>query len=249
MSVVAIIQARMGSTRLPGKVLKPLAGRPALWHVVERVRCAESIDGVIVATSTSPGDDAVAAFAVDHGFECFRGSEDDVLDRYYQAAQRYPADHYVRITADCPILSPALTARTVEVHLANDNELTYVDVERGYPRGYDVDVFTGSILVWLHENCTEPDDREHVDLYLYNHIEDFKAEAIRPPDGVDMSRYRLTLDTAQDYELLSAIFDQLYVEGEMPFELGDVIALLEAEPELAATNRDAEQKGTDIETE
>jgi spore coat polysaccharide biosynthesis protein SpsF len=230
MKVIAIIQARMGSTRLPGKVLKTLAGKPVLWHVVERARSARGIDEVVVATSTAPGDDSVAAFAAEIGYPCFRGSEDDVLERYYQAALEYPAEHYVRITADCPALSPALAARTVGNHLANDNQLTYVDVERGYPRGYDVDVFTGDILTWLHENCTEPDDREHVNLYLFKHLDEFKSEAIRPEDGRGLSHYRLTLDTPEDYELLSAVFDRLYAEGEAPFELEEVIEILREKP-------------------
>lgn len=228
----------MGSTRLPGKVLLPLAGRPALWHVVERARRAANVDQSVIATSTAPGDDAIAAFAADNGYPCFRGSEDDVLNRYYRAALRYPAEHYVRITADCPLLSPSLAAYTVNTHLTNGNEFTYVDIERGYPRGVDVDIFKGNILTWLHNNCEDPADREHVNLYLYNHLDQFKAEAIRPPGGEGFSQYRLTLDTEEDYELLSAIFDRLYVEGEPPFELGEVIALLEKEPELVEINRE-----------
>jgi len=216
----------MGSSRLPGKVLLPLAGRPVLWHVVERTRRAEGIDGVVIATSTAPGDDAVAAFAAENGCPCFRGSEDDVLERYYQTALEYPAGHYVRITADCPALSPGLAARTVAAHLANGNDFTYVDVERGYPRGFDIDVFTGSILTWLRENCEEPEDREHVNPYLYKHLDEFKAEAIRPGDGRDLSHYRLTLDTEEDYQLLSDIFDRLDAEGDAPFELEEVIELL-----------------------
>ncbi len=241
--VVAIIQARMGSSRLPGKVLLPLAGRPVLWHVMERVRWATNVDCSVIATSTSPGDDAIAAFAAENDYACFRGSEDDVLERYYQAAQQYPADHYVRITADCPLLSPSLLAYTIKTHLTNNNDFTYVDVERGFPRGYDVDIFTGSILTWLHKNCTELADREHVNLYLYNNLTKFKSEAIRPEDGGDLSGYRLTLDTEQDYELLTILFDRLYMEGETPFELEDVLTLLEAEPELTGVNRGVEQKG------
>jgi spore coat polysaccharide biosynthesis protein SpsF len=237
---VVLIQARLGSSRLPGKVLLPLVGRPVLAHVVERCRAAPGVDRVVVATTEATGDDAVAACAAEHGADAFRGSSDDVLGRFAHAAAAYPAERYVRITADCPLADPQVIGRVIAAHVAGDRDYTYNDVPVGYPRGYDVEVVGAPVLAWLAASCPDDASREHVTPYLRDHAADFNVAAVAGEAGTDYSAYRLVLDEAADYELLTAIFERL---GTKPlFGLADVISLLAAEPELAEINRDVRQK-------
>ena len=142
MKTVAIIQARMGSTRLPGKVLAPIAGNPMLWHVVERTRRAKALDQVMVATSENSKDDAVAEFCTESAIDCFRGSEEDVLDRYYQAARQFTDSTIVRITADCPLVDPGVADKVVGAY--QDGPYDYVTniFPRSFPKGLDVEVFS-----------------------------------------------------------------------------------------------------------
>jgi spore coat polysaccharide biosynthesis protein SpsF len=237
---VALIQARLGASRLPGKVLLPLAGRPVLAHVVERCRAAAGVDRVVVAAPEAAEDDAVAACARKYGAEVFRGSACDVLGRFAAAAAAFPADHYVRLTADCPFTDPRVVADVLAAHLAGGHDYTYNDVPVGYPRGYDVEVVRAEVLAWLSASCGDEASREHVTPYLLDHASDFDVFVVRGPAGADYSGYRLVLDEAADYKLLAAIFERL---GAKPlFGLEEVLSLLAAEPALTALNRDVRQK-------
>jgi spore coat polysaccharide biosynthesis protein SpsF len=210
MSAVILIQARWGSSRLPGKVLLPLAGRPALSHVVARCRAARSGE-VVVATSTAAGDDAVAAAAAACGAAV------------------------VRVTADCPLTDPALVAEVLAGHAAGGYDFSYNDVPAVYPSGYDVEVMTAAALAWVDGHCRDAASREHVTPYFFDHAADFKVLNVGGPAGLFPAGLRLALDEAADYELLGSIFERL--DGRGLFGFRDVAALLAAEPDLLELNR------------
>ena len=232
MKTVAIIQARMGSTRLPGKVLMPLAGRPVLAHVVERLSYCRTLSATVVATTTEKADDAVAAFCVSAHVPCFRGSLDDVLDRYYQAAQIHGADPVVRITADCPAIDPVIVDAVVTGFCAGKYDLYGLDGE--FPDGLDTSVFSFLALSTAWREATLQSEREHVGPYILNHPERFRIGGLRLFNGV--AHHRWTLDEPRDYEFLSRVFRRLY-RKESPFLTNEVLDLLAQEPELLGLNQ------------
>lgn len=237
MKTIAIIQARMGSTRLPGKVLKPLAGDTVLGHVVRRVREAKRLNGVCIATTESPADDPIVAECRRLGVECFRGSEPDVLARYHGAAQAIKADVIVRVTSDCPLFDGALLDKMLaEFGAANGLDyLSNVQVRR-FPRGLDAEIFTLAALRMAHRKAKEPHEREHVTPYLYQHPEQFRLSSFVGKS--DLSAHRWTLDTPEDWQFVEAVYAALGPR----FTTADVLNLLKARPELATLNVHVEQK-------
>ncbi len=231
MNPIAIVQARMGSTRLPGKVLLPLAGRPVLGHVVERLSHCSTLAGIVVATTTEASDDAITEFCEGADAAVFRGSEEDVLDRYYQAAAQFEADPVIRITADCPAIDPAVVDQVVNGFLEGEFDLFGLMGE--FPDGLDCTVFAGSALRRAWEEATLASEREHVGPYIQNHPELFHTGGIELFEGQGHQRW--TLDEPEDYELLTAIFDALYRPDD-PFLSGEVIEFLDEHPELMAIN-------------
>ncbi|HZQ72377.1 MAG TPA: glycosyltransferase family protein [Burkholderiales bacterium] len=239
MNAVAIIQARMGSTRLPGKVLRTLGTKSVLAHVVERVKRCSVIDAVVVATTSREADDAVEEEARAHGAAVFRGSEEDVLDRYHGAARRFGADTIVRITSDCPLLDASLTDAIVRRFLAARDGLDYLSntLVRTYPRGLDTEVFSFAALDAAQREAREPHQREHVTPYIWEHPERFRvAQHTGTPDR---SALRWTLDTEEDWRFLAAVFA---AAGGAPGDTQALVELLERRPELAAINAHVEQK-------
>jgi len=244
MKTIAIIQARMGATRLPGKVLRQLCGRSVLARVIARVRVARLLAGVMVATTESPGDDAVAAECAKLGVPCFRGSEQDVLSRYFGAAQSGGAEAVARVTADCPLFDGALLDRMLtEFEEANRSTVTvdYLSniVKRTFPRGLDVEVFTFAALERAHVEATQPHEREHVTPYFYQHPELFRLRSFE--GDADYSAHRWTLDTPEDWRLIEEIYRALHHEARL-FTTEDVLKLLKQQPELTKLNADVEQK-------
>ncbi len=237
MRVVAIIQARMGSTRLPGKVLKDLGGETVLARVVNRTRRATLLDEVVVATSVLPADDAIARECEGLKVACFRGDEVDVLDRYYRAAQQFAADAVVRITADCPLIDPELIDATIRSSLDQKADYASNSLVRTYPRGLDVEVFTADALARAWSAAKEY-QRIHVTPYLYENPESFKVISIA--GEVDKSQYRWTLDTAEDLELIRAVYKHFGNRDSIRWI--EVLDLMEAQPELAALNSQVRQK-------
>jgi spore coat polysaccharide biosynthesis protein SpsF len=243
-TVVAIIQARMGSSRLPGKVMLALCGHSVLAQVITRVSAAKGIDTVVVATSTNPEDDVIAAEAVRYRATVFRGSAEDVLLRYYGAALSAGADVVVRITSDCPLLDPevlsAMLARFRD-RAAAARPLDYLSngLVRSFPRGLDVEVFSFAALARCHAQATLPYEREHVTPYIYGHPELFAIDAYTATP--DRSAYRWTLDTPGDWALIEAIYRSLG-DGCTIFSTASVLALLEARPDLVALNAHVSQK-------
>jgi spore coat polysaccharide biosynthesis protein SpsF len=238
MTTLAIIQARMGSSRLPGKVLLDLGGATVLARVVRRLERSQQISQIVVATTTVPADEAIVNECERLQVSCFRGSEDDVLDRYYQAARLYSADTVVRITSDCPLIDPMLVDETIRVFKDECTDYASDVLPRTYPRGLDSEVFTSAALERAWREAREPYQREHVTPYLYEHPESFRLASAR--GDVDHSRYRWTLDTPEDLELLRAIYSRF--DNRDDFRWQDVIALMEREPELAELNSQVLQK-------
>ena len=239
MKTGAIIQARMSSERMPGKVLAELpfgSGTPSVAQVIRRVKAADGIQSVILATSERPEDQALLEIADAEGVIGFAGDLDDVLDRYYQAATLHNLDHIVRITGDCPCLDPGIIDRVIDHHLEHDADFTSNTLERTYPVGIDTAVIRMETLSAVWSMARSPEDREHVTSYIYDTAPDrfdiriFEAE--RPDRRPDI---RITLDTPRDYALLSIIFDALY-HGDELFRLDRIIALFESEPWLLHIN-------------
>lgn len=231
MKVVSIIQARMSSTRLPGKVLMPLANKPVLAHVVDRVRACKTIDEVVVATSTDPSDDAIEAWCKTAGVCCYRGSLNDVLDRYYQAGLLYGADAVVRITADCPALDPTVVDEVVRGFV--DGNYEFYGLAGEFPDGLDCTVFAFTALARAWREASLPSEREHVGPYIENHPELFKNGGLEKFTG--LSHHRWTLDEPRDYEFLEAVFARLHRE-DSPFLAIELLALLDNEPDLMRLN-------------
>lgn len=238
MKVVAIIQARMGSSRLPGKVLKDLAGESVLARVVHRTRQAKLLSEVVVATSVLASNDCLVGECERLRVACFRGDEADVLDRYYRAAQAFSADVIVRITADCPLIDPALIDSTVTAFLDNRVDYATNALVVTYPRGLDVEVFTSSALKMAAEQATASYQRSHVTPYFYENRDLFKI--VSPTADADYSRHRWTLDTAEDLEMLREVYRRL--EGNLNAGWREVLAVVESTPELAAINSGVQQR-------
>lgn len=234
----------MGSSRLPGKVLMDLAGETVLGHVVRRASTIVGVDEVVVATSELAKDDAIAALCEERAWPCLRGSESDVLDRYYRAALAWDADQVVRVTADCPLLCPVEAARVIARQLdsgaACSHNLTIFG--SGMPLGAAVEIFTFDALEASWREGREPHHREHVDEFVYEHPERFRTELVRAPAHLRRPTYRLTVDTAEDMELLRRIHAEFGDGGNVAIPLAEVVALLDRRPDLLKINRHVRQK-------
>ena len=236
-----ISQVRMGSTRLPGKVLLPAAGRPLLDYHLARLR--QSGLPVLLATTTEPADDVLAAYAAAHDLPVHRGSETDVLARYYETAQHFGLDVIVRVTSDCPLVDGQLIGAAVVRFLAENNPLVYRSnsIVRSFPRGLDFEIFSMEMLAEAHANATLPYEREHVTPYLKTNPATAGRVVFRDEvwHGGDLSRFRITLDTPEDYEVLRTLIEQHHAAD---LALPDLLDLLAAHPEIMALNAHIEQK-------
>lgn len=236
--IVAIIQARMGSTRLPGKVLKDLCGQTMLARVVGRLRAAKLIDQVLVATTNLLDDDAIIAECRSCGVAVWRGDQDDVLDRYFRAAQFANADVVVRITSDCPLIDPEVTDKTVRAFLEYNPDYASNTIVRTYPRGLDTEVISTNALGRAWERARNPYEREHVTPYLVEHPCEFVLLSVTGDD--DYSAHRWTVDTPEDFRFVQAVYDQLTTNAS--FSWRDVLDMLNRAPELSELNRSVTQK-------
>lgn len=239
--VVAIIQARMGATRLPGKVLEDIAGQPMLVRVVERARLAKSLASVVVATTIDPGDDIVAELCKNRGYPFVRGDAQDVLARYLQVAHAYQADIVVRLTADCPLIDPGEIDHVVSDFLESEPPVDYASnrIVRSYPIGLDTEVMKIDALEQAGHEANQRYQREHVTPYLYEEPGRFRTLSIE--SGGDYGAMRWTVDTPEDLAFARQIYQRL--EGRSDFGWRDVLAILEREPELAEINANIRHKG------
>ncbi len=239
--VVAIIQARVGSTRLPRKVLKEIKGKTILYHVVERVKQCKYIDDILIATSNLEQDDDIVKEAQDIGVSYFRGSESDVLSRYYNAAKSNNADIVVRITSDCPLIDPNVTDKLVKHYLNNKYDIVTNAVadlsKRTYPRGLDTEVFSFEQLKFANLNAKEDYQREHVTPYIYENTDNIYYYL----NDIDYSKYRWTLDTKEDFILINKIYNHFY-NGKHDFYLDELVKFMQENPKLYDINKDVEKK-------
>ncbi|MFJ8234649.1 cytidylyltransferase domain-containing protein [Ureibacillus sp. NPDC094379] len=241
MKVAAIIQARMGSTRLPGKILKNINGKTLLEYQLERVKRTKNIDQIIVATTIKENEQPIIELCEKIGIDYYRGSEDDVLSRYYETAKHYHVDVIVRLTSDCPLIDPKVIDKVVHCYLHNHSTFNYVSntLERTYPRGLDTEVFSFEALTKAYHEAVLPRDREHVTAYFYSNPSLFKLLNVR--NDQNFERYRWTVDTEEDFKLIKLIIRELYKFNEL-FSLEDVIKLLKIHPEWNEINAHIEQK-------
>jgi spore coat polysaccharide biosynthesis protein SpsF len=239
--IVGIIQARMSSTRLPGKVLKNIAGKPALWHVINRLKQATLVNAIVIATTVNPSDKPIVSFAQETGISSYTGSETDVLDRYYQAAKKQKADVIVRITSDCPLLDPEVVDNVISHYLKNNFDYvsntcvtSNASCKATFPDGLDTEVFSFNALEKAWKNAKLASEREHVTPYIWKNTDLFKVGYLSYP--VDLSELRLTLDYEQDLVFIDEIYKRLSNKG-FNFGLKDILVLLDQHPELKDTNK------------
>lgn len=241
MKVVIISQARMTSTRLPGKVLKKVLGKPLLEYQIERLRRVKLADEIVIATTVNDTDQPVVDLCQKLDVHCYRGSEDDVLSRYYEAAREYEADVVVRVTSDCPLIDPAVVDKAINHYMENDDEYDYVSntLQRTYPRGMDTEVFSFKALQEANHLGVLKPEREHVTLYLYNNPRQFRLGNVEY--GRDCSEHRWTVDTPEDFALIKNIIEGIYPDNTN-FTLEDVLAHMVSFPDLKNLNKQIKQK-------
>jgi len=233
MSILAIVQARLSSTRLPSKVLMPILGQPMLALHIERLRRTETLDKLVVATSDNAEDDAIVALCEGVGIDCFRGSLDDVLDRFYRCARGYMPEHVVRLTGDCPLADPDIIDRVVRFHVKGNYDYTSNVFPPTWPDGMDVEVMRMSSLTEAHAESELPSEREHVTPFICNHPDRYRLGNLT--NEADLSSHRLTVDEPEDFEKIRRIYEILYPINPA-FTTDEVLALLENDNALSGLN-------------
>lgn len=248
MKTVVIIQARMTSTRLPGKVLKEVLGKPLLGYQLERVGRSRTVDEIVVATTVNATDDPVANFVAGEGLRVWRGSEADVLSRYAEAAEMASADLVVRLTADCPLIDPALVDQVVETLRDSNPPLDYVSntTPRTLPMGLDAEGIRGTALMAAHREAEARQEREHVTPFLYNNKDRFACHYLlhEPP----IEGHRWTVDHPEDFELVRRILEALYPVNPA-FTYQDVLTLMEQRPDWPLINRGVYERPQPVKNE
>lgn len=242
-NVHIIIQARMGSGRVPGKVLKDLSGFPVLYHVVERCRKAQKADDIIVATTTLSGDDVVVDFCKESGISYFRGSEDNVLKRYYDCARHFESCIIVRVCSDCPLIDPFIVDECIK-NFYKIPRIDYISniLIRTFPRGLDVEVFSFDALERAHNNAQEKYEKEHVTPFIWeNKRNEFNVGEPLRASSEYARNYRLTVDYPEDFEFMEKIYGTFYEHGKIISVL-DVISFLDSNPDIANINAHCGQK-------
>jgi spore coat polysaccharide biosynthesis protein SpsF len=236
-----IIQARMGSSRLPGKVLMQIEGKTVLEHIYLRLKQIKSVDQIILATSTFAADDAIVRLCENLNLSYFRGSEDNVLERYFYAALNFDLEYIVRVTGDCPLIDPKIIDKMLDNYFELMPDILtnagLTENHRTFPRGLDAEIFSIKVLREAFHLASQNYQREHVTPYIYENFENIHIFK----NDVDYSNIRVTLDTANDFELINSIYQNLYTL-EHDFYLDEIIKLLKRKPELIELNKDVTQK-------
>lgn len=236
MSIVVIIQARMGSTRLPGKVMEDISGKPMIWHVIDRIKKSEKIDFIVLATTNKDEDKIIVKLAQKTGVKIFMGDEKDVLNRYYSAAKKYSADIVVRVSGDCPLIDPQIIDKMVSYYLENKNRFDYIGMGENNPcpHGLDNEVFSFESLekAWIEAEL--PSEREHVTPYIWKNKEKFSIGSCLTSKK-DYSNLRWVVDEKSDLKFVREIYRYLYQEGSF-FTTKDILKLLESKHELLKIN-------------
>ncbi len=233
--IAAIIQTRISSSRLPGKIMLSACGKSLLHHLINRVKQSKNLDKIIIATTTEKADDVIVDFCKSEKIEFYRGSENDVLGRYYETAKMYSIDTIVRLTSDTPLLDPNVIDKVISIYQKNNFDFVsnFFPLPRTYPEGYNVEVFPMKILEKANREAIKPSDREHVTTFISMQPKKFKI--YRVDNDKDFSKYRLTLDYDEDYKLIKAVFDSLYNKNHY-FTLEEIVDWLEKNPNVLKLN-------------
>ena len=234
--IIAIIQARMGSTRLPGKVLTEIDGKSLLKYQIDRINRSTLLDKIVVATSNLANDDVIEKFCKKNSIECFRGSENDVLDRYYQCAKIYNPDVIVRLTADCPLSDPAVIDAVINLFIGTNADYaanTVPPETSKYPDGSDVEVFSMKAIERAHREAISMKDREHVTFYFWKYDNGFNTAQL--DNDKDYSKYRFTVDYPEDLEVVEYIIKELKKRNSFGY-LKEIIDIIDSNPEIKAKN-------------
>jgi spore coat polysaccharide biosynthesis protein SpsF len=239
--IVCTIEARMTSSRMPGKVLKPLAGEPALQRVVERIQKSKSVDEIIIATTENISDQPIVDLCNKIGCSCFRGSKNDVLKRVLEAAKSFNGEIIVEITGDCPLIDHRHIDKVVELFFSGEYDYAANCIEPSFPEGFAVQVFPTKILEEVNKLTDDYIDHIHVSYYIYNHPERYGLINWKAEGHMYWPGLALTLDEEDDYVLLSKIFNELFPENE-DFSAEDVVSLLRRRPDLVAINAGVRRK-------
>lgn len=239
--IAAIIEARMTSTRLPGKHMKKILGKQILALLIERLKNVKPLDQIVIATTINKEDRAIEELSRKLGVKCFRGSEDDVLGRVLKAAKKVQADLVVEVLGDCPLIDPQLVEEGIKIFLKGNYDYLNNALERTYPDGFDFQIYPVKILEEVDVLTKNPLDREHVTLYIYTHPEKYKIKILRAKGELDWPELAITLDTHEDFKLIKIIFEALYPKNPQ-FTAYDVVRFLRANPKLLTINKDIKRK-------
>jgi spore coat polysaccharide biosynthesis protein SpsF (cytidylyltransferase family) len=235
MNIAAIIQARTGSTRFKNKTFAELEGKPLLWHIINRIKKAKHIQDIIIATTTNKEDGKIEDFAKENNIKIYRGSENNVLDRFYQAAKKFNVNIIVRITADDPFKDPKVIDKAIEIFLKENYDYVSNTVKPTYPEGIDVEVFSFSSLKKAWNDAEKISEKEHVTPYIWKNPNIFKTYNFEYKE--DLSNLRWTIDYKEDYEFAKEVYKRLYKKDKI-FYMEEILELLKKEPELSKINQD-----------
>ncbi len=238
MRIVTVIQTRRGSSRLPDKVLMPLAGKSLFVRQAERVKAARLSGRVVIATTTMPEDDAIADVCDQEGLDCYRGDALDLLDRHYQAGLAYNADVVIKIPSDCPLIDPAIIDQVIEFYQVHKDRYDFVSNlhPASWPDGNDVEIIPMRVLAEAWKEAVRPLEREHTTPFIWERPERYRIGNVAMGGGQDYSMsHRFTIDYAKDYTFIKAVFEELYPSGPM-FGVGDILRLLERRPDIYELN-------------
>lgn len=241
MKILAIVQARMSSSRLPGKVLKKINGSPLIFHLISRLKQSSMISDIIVATSKDNSDIPLSDYLYQKSIKSYQGDLNNVFERFYQISQLYPADLYLRITGDCPLIDPQIIDHSINQYIKKSPDIAATNNENGYPRGFDVEVFSTKLLDNLKQTNLTQQQKEHVTLYVYQNYQKFKIKIIQPDSHIkNYSQYRFCVDTADDLKIIEFVYQNLNNQ----FSLEDIIKLINQYPDFFQKHSQSEQKIT-----
>ena len=236
--VDAIIQARLSSTRLPGKILKKVVNKTLLEHIIERIKYSKYIDNIIVATTKNKIDNQICQLLNKIGISYYRGSEEDVLERYYQTAIKFGCEYISRVTADNPFVDPKVTDQVIKMFMKEKLDFAYNDKPPTYPEGINAEIFTFKALQKAQKESMDSFEREHVTQYFYRHPELFKQQNMK--NNVDLSYLRWTVDTLDDFRMAQEVYRKLYNDKPI-FLMNDILKLIEKYPSIAKMNENVKR--------
>ena len=231
--IAVIIQARMNSNRLPGKVMMKIKNKPLLHYVLNQIRYSNLVEKIIVATTDLTDDDIIEEFVLKEGIDCYRGSSKDVLDRYYQCAKEFKIETIVRISADCPLIEPNIIDVVIRKFLDGKYDYVTNSLTRTFPYGMDVEIFSFKTLENAWKNAKLPSEREHVTPYIYNHLKEFKKFNVT--NSENFSNLRIVVDRENDFQLIKKILSKI---EKQPILLKDILELFKKEPDIFLINKD-----------